>query len=97
MTGYKNLPAKAHVAPSLSGASIPLVDGKPAVWSGYNELRVRFLYDNGVNAANYDTNELIKLANTWHDLQPSVPQFRLARDDTDEQAEIRVNLNGTWL
>lgn len=97
MTGYKHLPAKAQATPSLSAASIPLIDGKPAVWSGYKELRVKFLYDNGVNPANYNEDEIIKIANTWNDLEPSVPRFRLAR--LNEPAEIRVKLNGTchWL
>ena len=96
MTGYKNLPAKAQlqVPPTRPGAFIPMINNKPAVWSGYKELRVKFLYDDGVNPENYDTDDLIKLANTWHDMERSIPQFRLARDG--EAAEIRVKLYRMW-
>ena len=99
MTGDKCLPAKAQVAlasQSVAAGSIPLLnDGKPAVWSGYNELRVKFIYDQDVNQKNYDPNKVIEWANEWNkygrDL--SLPHFRLARPN--EHAEIRVKLNGT--
>ena len=102
MTGYKNLPVKTQAAPQQTSqgaaAWIPLLDdGKPAVWSNYKELRVRFMYDQDFNPVNYDPSKIIEWANEWnqHGRLEAIPQFRLARDG--EKAEIRVKLNGNKL
>jgi hypothetical protein len=101
MTGYKCLPARAQAATGVASppryvlaASVPVLDdGKPAIWSGYKELRVRFLYDPSVNRVNYDENRIMEWANEWNQHgQLSIPKFRLARDN--EPAEIRIKLNG---
>ena len=98
MTGYKALPTQRQVSnqASMSSASVPILkDAKPAIWSNYKELRVRFLYDEHVNpvTCNYDKNRIMEWANEWneHGRNLSLPRFRLARPE--EKAEIRVKLN----